>query len=234
VKKLADGVWQLSGYPADLLNVYVIEDVLIDAATRYDGGRILRELRAHTVSAHAITHAHPDHMGSSRELCERLNVPFWVGAGDVAAAEDPAVLEAALLRVPVVGGHVPRNPVLSLFVGLQSGGGQPVSRPLIEGDEVGGFKVLESPGHTSGHIAFWRESDRVLIAGDVAWNVSLFGGRPGLSEPLFPLASVDPALNRDSARRLAALEPSVVCFGHGPPLLDTARFSAWAQSLPVP
>ena len=30
--------------------------------------------------------------------------------------------------------------------------------------------------------------------------------------------SIDPALNRRSAARLAELEPRLVCFGHGPPL----------------
>jgi glyoxylase-like metal-dependent hydrolase (beta-lactamase superfamily II) len=31
-------------------------------------------------------------------------------------------------------------------------------------------------------------------------------------------------LNRESARRLAALEPELVLFGHGKPLTDTAKF----------
>ena len=41
----------------------------------------------------------------------------------------------------------------------------------------------------------------------------------------------DPAQNRDSARRLAALEPKLVLFGHGPPLRDPAALSAFAATL---
>ena len=58
------------------INVYVVEDVLIDAATRHSGGRILRELEGR-VNAHALTHAHPDHQGASHEVCEALGIPFW-------------------------------------------------------------------------------------------------------------------------------------------------------------
>jgi hypothetical protein len=35
MQMIAYGVWRLSGYPRDFLNVYVVEDVLIDAATRW-------------------------------------------------------------------------------------------------------------------------------------------------------------------------------------------------------
>jgi hypothetical protein len=34
MKQLADGVWQLSGFPPNGINVFVLEDVLIDASTR--------------------------------------------------------------------------------------------------------------------------------------------------------------------------------------------------------
>jgi glyoxylase-like metal-dependent hydrolase (beta-lactamase superfamily II) len=61
MRLLADGVWQLRGFPPNAINVYLLGDVLIDAATRQGERRILRELRGHGLSAHALTHAHPDH-----------------------------------------------------------------------------------------------------------------------------------------------------------------------------
>ena len=84
----------------------------------------------------------------------------------------------------------------------------PVSRALVEGDEVAGFTVLESPGHSRGHVAYWRESDRVLILGDVLNNMNVHDracpactSRPSVFTP-------DPARNRGSARRLAELRPA--------------------------
>ena len=109
--------------------------------------------------------------------------------------------------------------------------GVPVARQLREGDDLGhGFTVLEAPGHSAGHVAFWREADRVLVCGDVWFNLHLTTLRPGLREPP-RVFTPDPARNRDSARRLAALEPELVLFGHGPPLRDPARLRAFTAAL---
>ena len=111
-----------------------------------------------------------------------------------------------------------------------TGPAHPVARALREGDEVAGFRVLEVPGHSRGHVAYWRESDGVLIAGDVLNNMNVATGIPGLREPL-KIFTPDPARNRESARRLAALEPKVVVFGHGPTLRDTRKFVTFVSGL---
>src|SRR5665809_96818 len=79
------------------------------------------------------------------------------------------------------------------------------------------------PGHSAGHVAYWREADRVLILGDVFNNLNVITGVPGLNDPK-PYLMPDTARNRQSAGRLAALEPAVVCFGHGAPLKDTRKY----------
>jgi glyoxylase-like metal-dependent hydrolase (beta-lactamase superfamily II) len=98
---------------------------------------------------------------------------------------------------------------------------------------VGGFRVIDVPGHSPGHVAYWRESDQVLILGDVLTNMNLFTTLPGLHEPP-RFFTVDPAMNRRSARKILelGLEPSLVCFGHGPPLQDTEKFLAFLRRLP--
>src|ERR687892_1634815 len=82
VKQLADDVWMLSGFPPNAINVYVLGDVLVDAATRHSGRRIFRQIGGRRIGAHALTHAHPDHQGASKEVCERLGVELWCGEGD--------------------------------------------------------------------------------------------------------------------------------------------------------
>ena len=122
---------------------------------------------------------------------------------------------------------LPRTPVSNLFMRVSSGPGHTVARALREGDEVAGFKVLDTPGHTPGHVAFWREADRVLVAGDIIFNLDYFGGRPGLTEP-FRFVNSDVGQLRESARRIAELEPELVLFGHGPPLRDPAKLARFA------
>jgi hydroxyacylglutathione hydrolase len=96
---------------------------------------------------------------------------------------------------------------------------------------VAGFQVLEVPGHSPGHVAYWREPDRVLILGDVLNNVNILTGIPGLHEPPRFLTA-DPVENRRSARRLVPLEPRLVLFGHGGPLRDTRKFVEFVRALP--
>jgi glyoxylase-like metal-dependent hydrolase (beta-lactamase superfamily II) len=221
MRELADGVHQLRGLPPNAINVYILGDVLIDSATKYARRRILRQVRGHALRAHALTHAHPDHQGSSHAICELLGIPLWCGSEDVAAIETPGGVAGAA------------SASWQTFVQRRfwAGPPHPVARALSEGDEVAGFTVLECPGHSPGHIAYWRERDRVLVIGDVLTNIDVRTGRPGLHEPL-PAFTPDPARNRASARRLVELEPALVCFGHGPPLRDTRALHEFVEQLP--
>ena len=123
------------------------------------------------MSAHALTHAHPDHQGSSHAVCSELAIPLWCGARDADVAESGQVMAAQ-----------PGHPVNTVIGWTFPGPGHPVARRLAEGDVVAGFRVLEVPGHSAGHVAFWRESDRVLVCGDVFTNIDTLTGVPGLHE----------------------------------------------------
>ena len=222
MKDLAPGVQRLFGLPPNAINVYLVDDVLIDAASRLASRRILRQIIDRPVSMVALTHVHPDHQGSSKLVCQEFGVPFWVPEGDAEKAERPDAMRE----------EQPSNAINKLFFKAMAGPGHPVDRPLREGDEVAGFEVLETPGHSRGHISFWRESDRVLVLGDVLNSMDVFTAIPGLREPKKSFTP-DPARNRASARRLGELEPSLVCFGHGAPVRDTRKFVEFCRSLPA-
>jgi hydroxyacylglutathione hydrolase len=220
MKKLADDLFLLDGFPPYAINVYLVGDVLVDAGSRHAAKRILRQLSGRTVGAHAVTHAHPDHQGASHEVCEKLRLPLWCGAGDADAMEDGRIME-----------RQPRHPVNKLIGIAFPGPPHPVDRRLHEGDDVAGFQVLDVPGHSAGHVAFWRESDRALVCGDVVTNIDTITGIPGLHEPK-PFFTPDPPRNRESMRRLAALDPALVCFGHGRPLRNPDKLAAFVEKLP--
>jgi glyoxylase-like metal-dependent hydrolase (beta-lactamase superfamily II) len=221
VKQIADDVHLITGFPPYAINAYLVGDVLVDAMTRLDAGRIAKALRGHPVGAHALTHAHPDHQGATHALCERLSLPLWVGELDVPAAEDPSLIVE----------RQPSHPVNTLFGRVMAGPGHPVDRVLREGDEVAGFTVLDTPGHSAGHISLWREHDRLLILGDVLNNQHPLLGFPRGLRPPLDMFTPDPARNRESIRRLGELEPATVLFGHGPPPRDAAAFRAFCRSV---
>jgi glyoxylase-like metal-dependent hydrolase (beta-lactamase superfamily II) len=114
---------------------------------------------------------------------------------------------------------------------LLSGPGHPVSDTLSEGDDLGDLKVIETPGHTPGHLAYWEERTRVLILGDVLFHRNPATFRKGLSEP-FLFATHDRASNLRSARKVADLGAETICFGHGAPLRDGCEFKRFVESLP--
>ncbi len=95
----------------------------------------------------------------------------------------------------------------------------PVDRTLTDDETLpevlGGLQAVLAPGHTRGHLAFWQPERRLLVCGDVIMNLA------GLTLP-FAFVTVDMAENRRSAARLAALEPAIVLFGHGPALTRDA------------
>jgi hydroxyacylglutathione hydrolase len=224
MQQVADGVWHIDTiFMPNAVNAFVIEDVLIDAGGRRSGGRILKSLGGHRLSAHAITHAHPDHQGASHEICSELDLPYCVGERDVEAAENPCLIAE----------RQPSHPLAQFMHRIFTGPAHKVDRRLHEGDEIAGFKVIDVPGHSAGHVAFWRESDGVLIAGDVLNNQHPLTGFPhGLRQPLDAFTP-DPAENRRSAKKLAPLEPKVVLLGHGPAHRDTKKFVEFVGALPA-
>jgi hydroxyacylglutathione hydrolase len=218
--ELAPGVHLLTAFPQYGINWYLVGDVLIDAGSKIDKGRILKQLRGHEVSAHALTHAHPDHQGASHAVCSELGIPFLVPERDVAAAEDPELIKQ----------RQPDHWMPKLMQALFAGPGHKVDQVLQEGDEVAGFTVLDTPGHSAGHVSFWRESDRVLICGDVINTMHPFLLTRGVREP-FDFFTPDPAENRRSIKRIADLDPALVLVGHGPPLRDTQQLKDLATRL---
>jgi hydroxyacylglutathione hydrolase len=212
MRQLTEGVWQLDGFPRDNVNVYILGDVLVDAGVRFHRRRIAKQIEGREVTAHALTHAHPDHYGASHAICTEFDLPLWCGADDTEA------VETGKIATRFFGGWLP-GPAA-----------HPVARGLREGDTVADFVVLETPGHSPGHVSYWRESDRTLICGDVFFGYNPFLLRKGIREPP-RLLTLDPDLNRRSARRLAELEPRLTCFGHGPPLRDPSALTAFVATL---
>lgn len=221
MEEIQRDLYLIRGFPKYSINIYVIGDVLIDAGTRFAKNRILRDLRQHKINAHAITHAHPDHQGASAAVCDALNIPLWCPVGD-----------ATSMATGDLRGTMPSNMITRLQMKVWAGPAYEVYRELQDGDEIGvGFVTVNTPGHSPGHVSFWRESDRTLVIGD-----ALFGGDPitqqvGLQEPP-QMYTINPAQNRDSLRRLTMYRPKTICFGHGPPLRDGDAFLRFVDKLP--
>jgi hydroxyacylglutathione hydrolase len=220
MKPLAPGVWRLKERPLPTINVYLTEDVLIDAGRTWDRRRVFAEIEGRELSMVALTHAHPDHQGVAKDVCEARGIPLACHADDVDAMEG---------RRPMQDAHR-SHPVNRVIKALWQGPPYEVGRVLNEGDEVAGFRVVHAPGHARGEVIFFRESDRVAICGDVIRNMSYATYRPMIAEPP-EIFTYDPAENRRSIRKLAELNPALILPGHGPAVTDIARFERFVDRL---
>ena len=225
MRQVAEDVYHLPLTPRNGVNAYVIGNVLVDTGLSASAGALKRAVREHGVEAIALTHAHGDHVGSAKKLKDEFGLPVWVGVKDKEATEK--------------GKAVKKDPFntrgISTIAGLLGDfAAVPVDRTLSEGDELAdGFTVLDTPGHSPGHVSFWRAEDRTLICGDVFFNMHVLTTIPGLRQPPGPF-TFNPAENRDSERRLAELRPRTVGFGHGPVIDDEAaeKLREFAAKLP--
>ena len=219
-EKVADGVWLLRGGYRGSMNIYFLEDG--DGVVQFDGGtRSMRKAalaageRLGGVKRVVLGHAHVDH----RATAPFMGAPVFCHANEVTDAESSAAFSPYmdLSKFPIV----PVRWVYSFLFRWWNSGPVKIDGTISEGDEVAGFRVIHFPGHAPGLIGLWRESDRLALVSDVVYLVDsarlkqLPEGEASVPHPAF---NMDHEGAKESVRKLAALEPRVVCTGHDMPL----------------
>ena len=232
-------------------NVYFVRSgsswVLIDAASA-NCGRLIRKTAeslfgANTRSASILlTHDHPDHAGSALELARIWGCPVYVhpdelplaAVGDLSTVEKYANPLDRWIILPLLR-VMPRRWVESM---LSKASLKDVAQGFDPGAAVPSlpdWECIPTPGHTPGHVAFFRTSDRFLITGDAIvtvdlnsfWGFLLWGLRINKQRVSGPpwYSTWNRRAAKESVAALAGLEPRVLASGHGVPMTGdgTAR-----------
>ena len=216
--------------------------VLVDAGWEQDAERIRSAVRvvlgSETVpSSILLTHAHPDHSGSARELAAAWDCPVLahpaeipIATGDFGAMTRYAGPMDRWLILPLMRAIGRRRREAILEAGSLAGTIRPLgtdgSIPGVEG-----WQWLHTPGHTPGHVAYVRPRDRVVITGDALLTLrvnaaaGLLCGSQGLSGPPW-YTTWDRQAARASIRAIADLEPAVLAGGHGHPITGPGTAAA--------
>jgi glyoxylase-like metal-dependent hydrolase (beta-lactamase superfamily II) len=154
-----------------VIGSWLVGDVLVDPGPSSCLDALLAGLDGEVPRAIALTHIHLDHAGATGLLCERWpHVEVWVHERGARHLEDPSKLVASATRL--YGDDMDR-----LWGAIR-----PVPREAIRvvGDgAVGEFRVAETPGHASHHVAYLHEPTGTLFSGDVG-GVRI-GGAPAIA-----------------------------------------------------
>jgi glyoxylase-like metal-dependent hydrolase (beta-lactamase superfamily II) len=202
--------------PNVVANVYLIVDTdgltLIDAGLAGSERKVMRYISERGYSPSdlrriIITHADTDHVGGLAGL-ERAS-----GATIYASAIEAEALAAGRpsrrIRPRRLGIRLLMNVVSRLYKSRPA----QVNQVLVGGDMLpvlGGLQVVETPGHTPGHISLFSPSSGVLFVGD---SMVVRGAK---IVPSLPATTWNEQAALASVRNQASLHAKVVCSGHGP------------------
>jgi glyoxylase-like metal-dependent hydrolase (beta-lactamase superfamily II) len=224
-------------YTTQISNVFLIGNpavssnwVLIDAGMPRSAEKILKAAEKrfgpdHQLQSILLTHGHFDHVGAIIDILEKHPVPVYAHK-----EEFPYLTGMENYPEPdsgVEGGIVAK---ISKTFPIQAIN---ISEHLLELPEDGSvpglpeWRWLHTPGHTKGHVSFFKELGRVLIAGDAFTTVKqdslykVIRQKKQVHGPPVYLTT-DWRASWESVCKLADLEPSVAATGHGKPMKRSA------------
>lgn len=211
-------------------NCYVVADetgvTLVDACfpSTFSAVTLLlgRIGRARTdIRALILTHGHFDHVGFARRLRQQLGVPVWVHEADRRLAAHPYRYRPQRNRALFPLGHPRSLPLLATMVaaGALTVRGVEADHTFDDGDVLpvpGQPRVVHTPGHTSGQVAFVLADRATVLSGDGLVTLDPYTGRRG-PRLVAPAATADVAQATASLDRLRGLPADLVLPGHGDP-----------------
>lgn len=208
MKKITNRVYLLestTGSYCYLARVREKEMVLIDTGLRFIRGALMDELKENNVPLEYIkhiilTHGDIDHIGNLEYLQRLTGATVWAGSKEI----------------PYIFGEQERQGFKKYLAMLGKPRKLKEIKALKDGNTIADIEVVETPGHTPGHICLIY--DDVLFAGDLVEE------RDGLCVPYSAKFNWDNARLFKSIEKLNAYPFKWVCVAHGSPTMRDELF----------
>lgn len=216
-EKTAPGVYRIDavGFP-NAISVLLLEGddgfTLVDTGLGSSAGRIRDALSylgggPEDLKRIYLTHHHTDHIGGLPGVRE------WAPGAELIASECEAEIISGRREL-----DERPNPIIRFLDRNAKLPTAPVSHTVREGDTVGGFRVISTPGHTLGHTSLLRDEDGLLFTAD-AFGALVSKIRVGGTK----FFCTDSPLANRSAEKLLQEEFATVVMSHGKPLYAGAH-----------
>lgn len=217
--ELLPGIHLIDGVSS---NAYLIVEpdglTVIDTGMPGNGPKVIAYVRKlgrdpQEIQRILLTHQHFDHVGGAAALATATGAAMVAHPLDV-----PAIEGKAKRQLP----HGALHPAFLVMAPLMLKPVQ-VSQQVRDGETLpilaveGGLQVIETPGHTTGHISFYLPGRRLLFAGDAWMHRS---GRILVSPAIFNADNAQ--AHRTVAELAKRLDIEASLPGHGTPILTGA------------
>jgi glyoxylase-like metal-dependent hydrolase (beta-lactamase superfamily II) len=213
MKKVFENIYLIDSF-FSISNQYLItfKDfcVLIDTGLKGNSANVLSSIRSLgykplDLKYILITHADGDHVGSLAALKKKTNAVVYSSDIEKIAIENGE--SSRPLKLKGIK-KLLFNRLTSLFKADSAEIDQILSPGQIL-PEINQLRVIDSKGHTPGHLSFYLESVKTLFSGD---SIEIKGS---LLKPSSGLNCWDETKATESYNRQLELSPNHICGGHG-------------------
>jgi glyoxylase-like metal-dependent hydrolase (beta-lactamase superfamily II) len=141
---------EADGKPVYWVAAYLVDGLLVDTGCAHTADELVAALEGRKLDLVVNTHFHEDHVGADHAIMERFGVPVF-------AHRD---------SVPLIGLAPELNPYQEYVWGYPQPAPVSTLGARVDTGEYH-FEVIETPGHSAGHVALFERKKGWCFTGDI-------------------------------------------------------------------